>query len=352
LAASEHEWPLATGHDGIDAIPSANPLQNSLLETGALLADAADEHVEADGQLGLAPGDAEMSDALDEVAAILDAASQAFDVALSGETPAATANPIRSPEPAGDAEEPDEPADGSVQESGDPVEVDEEVPSQNTESTLSGKPQAPAGGPRARAPRQQVSRRDQAAEAPGGQSSKTVVAHDDPPRQARTRGKEVPPTIEDAVAARLVAVVSGKSPAYSDMSATATKEPGAQEQAVHREPRDYTSTMFWTLMDRWKMSDAEALALIGHAGGMTKKGTRPRFKVVGREAKLFGQLREIDAALSPLVDDAAAWIRQPIKEAPFRGQSVVAHITQHGSDGAREVERMVLMTALRQHTSA
>ena len=46
LAALEHEWPPARGHDVIDALPSAtNPLQHSLLAAEALLADAADQHV-------------------------------------------------------------------------------------------------------------------------------------------------------------------------------------------------------------------------------------------------------------------------------------------------------------------
>ena len=30
---------------------------------------------------------------------------------------------------------------------------------------------------------------------------------------------------------------------------------------------------FWTLMDRWRIDDLQALALIGHEGGLTKKLT-------------------------------------------------------------------------------
>jgi hypothetical protein len=138
----------------------------------------------------------------------------------------------------------------------------------------------------------------------------------------------------------------------SDAPTSAKREKAAPEQAVHHGPHDYTSAEFWALADRWKLSDLEALALIGHTGGMTKKGTRPRFKVAGQEAKLFGQIREIDAALSPLIGDAAAWIRQSVKEVPFRGQIAVAYITRHGVDGAREVARIVLMTGLRRQASA
>jgi len=112
-------------------------------------------------------------------------------------------------------------------------------------------------------------------------------------------------------------------------------------------PRDYTSTVFWSLMDRWAMSDTEALRLIGHKGGLTKKGTRPRFNVTGQEAALFGRLREIDAALAPLVKDTGAWMRRSIKEAPFQGATPLSFITLNGIEGSKAVERAILMTALR-----
>ena len=96
---------------------------------------------------------------------------------------------------------------------------------------------------------------------------------------------------------------------------------GSPEVPVQRGPHDNTSIEFRALIDRWKLSDGEALDLIGHSGGLTKKGTRPRFKLVGREAVLFSHLREIESALSPLAKDTAAWMRQPNKAAPFRGQS-------------------------------
>lgn len=83
----------------------------------------------------------------------------------------------------------------------------------------------------------------------------------------------------------------------------------------------------------------------------TKKGTRPRFKLVGQEAVLFGHLREIECALSPLVKDTAEWMRQPIKAAPFPAQNPAVHITHNVVDGAREVVRKVLMAGLEQQTS-
>jgi len=109
--------------------------------------------------------------------------------------------------------------------------------------------------------------------------------------------------------------------------------------------------VFWALMDRWKLADGEALELIGHPGGPTKAGKRPRFKVTGEEARLFGQLQEIEAALSLLVTDTAAWMRRPIKDMPLNGQSPVSYITRNGLEGARAVARQVLMAGLQQRTS-
>lgn len=356
LAASEHEWPPASGHDDIDAIPSDNPLQHSLLSTEALLADAGDQHVGPDGRLEAAPDGTDISDALDDVEAILDTASQAFGVALSGETPAANADPIRPPESADDAaEEPFEPTDDAAEEADESVESGEETPPQKAPSAQDDKSPAPARVVRARRPKRRTAASRQEAEPASGESISpgAVVVHGEPSRQPRRRSRKTSAPIESAITPPPATEVSGspRKAEQSDAPISATRGQGAPEQTVHHGPHDYTSTVFWDLMDRWKLSDVEALALIGHIGGMTKKGTRPRFKVAGQEAKLFGQLREIDTALSPLVSDSAAWIRQPINEAPFRGQTAVAYITRHGVDGAREVARMVLMTGLRQPTS-
>jgi hypothetical protein len=99
-------------------------------------------------------------------------------------------------------------------------------------------------------------------------------------------------------------------------------------------------------MDRWEVRDLEALDLLGHPGGLTRKGTRPRFRVVGREAELFSYLQEIDAALRVLGSEPAEWIRQPIREAPFRGASPLAHVTRGGVGGARDVIRRIMEVGL------
>jgi hypothetical protein len=59
--------------------------------------------------------------------------------------------------------------------------------------------------------------------------------------------------------------------------------------------------------------------------------------VVGKEAELFGHLREIDAALSLLVRDSGAWMRKPLKEAPFSGTTPFAYITKKASGEPRRL---------------
>jgi hypothetical protein len=103
-------------------------------------------------------------------------------------------------------------------------------------------------------------------------------------------------------------------------------------------------------MDRWKVSDLEALALVGHPGGLTKKGTRPRFRLTGEEAEVFGYLKEIDATLATLGAEPAEWMRQPVREAPFKGATPLAHIARQRQDGARDVIRKLMLVGLQQTT--
>ena len=101
------------------------------------------------------------------------------------------------------------------------------------------------------------------------------------------------------------------------------------------------------MMDRWKVTDLAALDLIGYRGGLTKKGTRPRFRVVGPGAELFSYLREIETGLKTLGSEPVDWIRQPIKEDPFKGTTPLAHITHGGVVGARDVIRKIMALGLR-----
>lgn len=69
------------------------------------------------------------------------------------------------------------------------------------------------------------------------------------------------------------------------------------------------STQFWALIDRWAVADLDALALIGHLGGLTRKGTRPRFRLEGEEAARYSVLQALDATLSALGQEPRTWLR-------------------------------------------
>ncbi len=105
-------------------------------------------------------------------------------------------------------------------------------------------------------------------------------------------------------------------------------------------------------MDRWGVPDVESLGLLGHQGGLTKNGTRPRFKLVRDEVEMMQSLQEIDAALVPLQLDPRRWLNQPIKAPPFSGATPIAHLRQSRATGVREILRFVLQQGLRLSMSA
>ena len=108
-----------------------------------------------------------------------------------------------------------------------------------------------------------------------------------------------------------------------------------------------TSTPFWSLMERWNIPDQAALDMIGHPGGMTKRGTRPRFKLVGQEAALLRSFQEIDAALGLLGFEPNAWLHQPIAAAPFDGASPAATLSSPGKQRVQDTLRYILQQGLR-----
>jgi hypothetical protein len=108
-----------------------------------------------------------------------------------------------------------------------------------------------------------------------------------------------------------------------------------------------TSVAFWSLMDRWKVGDLEALALLGHGGGLTKKGTRPRFQLVGLQAELFAVLREIDTTLSAASLKPDQWLRTPVQSKPLAGKTPIARITSTQLSGARDVLRLAVQESFR-----
>ena len=107
------------------------------------------------------------------------------------------------------------------------------------------------------------------------------------------------------------------------------------------------STPFWALMDRWNIPDQAALDLIGHPGGLTKKGTRPRFKLAGEEAALLRSFQEIDAARGLLGLEPKTWLHQPIKAAPFDGATPADYLSSRRKQGVQDTLRFILQHGLR-----
>ena len=99
-------------------------------------------------------------------------------------------------------------------------------------------------------------------------------------------------------------------------------------------------------MDRWQVDDLTALALVGHERTLTKKGERPRFRLVGPEAAAFAVLREIDATLTLASQDPGRWLRAGRRGTPLQGQTPLTHMTAHGMAGAREVHRLAVQESL------
>ena len=105
-------------------------------------------------------------------------------------------------------------------------------------------------------------------------------------------------------------------------------------------------------MDRWEVADTDALRLVGHPGGLTKKGTRPRFKLDGDETEAFLALQEIDTALDALKLRPSSWLRQAIKEQPFGGMVPLVFLTREALPGIRATLRFLLQSGLRMSMTA
>ena len=101
------------------------------------------------------------------------------------------------------------------------------------------------------------------------------------------------------------------------------------------------SAAFWALMDRWRVADLDALDLLGHAGGLTGKGTRPRFRLQGGEPACYAALRQLDTAFEALGLDPGDWLSAPRQEAPFNGETALALLRRDREPGARRLLRLL-----------
>ncbi len=130
---------------------------------------------------------------------------------------------------------------------------------------------------------------------------------------------------------------AGPVPVRRDAPGTTALAASPQGQGRTAPAGSAPSTAFWALMDRWRVTDLDALALVGHPGGLTKKGTRPRFRLLDDEGARFGALRRLDTALDTLGLDPGDWLSTPRKEAPFNGETALAVLQRDGEAGARQL---------------
>jgi hypothetical protein len=152
------------------------------------------------------------------------------------------------------------------------------------------------------------------------------------PPQAKPRSKVV------------AAAPKAAAPLPSQPAATPT---GGAKPAARATHTGLTSGTFWSLVDRWSVADLDALQLIGHGGGLTKAGTRPRFKLSEGEAEIVAAMRSLDATLTQLGLDPAEWLAMPLRPEPFRGATPLAIIQQRQLQGLREVGRFLTQMSLR-----
>lgn len=130
------------------------------------------------------------------------------------------------------------------------------------------------------------------------------------------------------------------------MATRAASPPAPAEPRHETEATPVTSVAFWTLMDRWQVDDLTALALVGHERKLTRKGERPRFRLVGSEAAAFAVLREIDATLTLASQDPGRWLRAGRRGAPLQGQTPLTYMASHGMAGAREIHHLAVQEGL------
>lgn len=343
LAASEHGWPLEETKAGLAAVPETNPFRREIAELDAFFSRGLAPSVQTDGRLSPEPNDRCLAQALSRTAGIVEAVSKTFDIDLAGTRPAGHVVAIR-PEPDPPprelpAPEPPVPAPAARPEATEPGPLAAVTPR---------KPKAPKRELVEKAKRPPAIRKQAPSIEPALPSRHAVIAEVRPakPRPEPERKSQA----ESAAAHRpkrnpMLSQSKTAGPDMTDTRSTTEPRPVAPRAPVRQVP-DVSSAAFWSLIDRWKLGDLEALDLIRHPGGLTKKGTRPRFRVVGPEAELFSYLREIETALKTLGTNSADWIRQPIKEDPFKGRTPLAHIAHGGVAGARDIVRKIMATGL------
>ena len=291
VIATERGWPLPPAAADLDSAPDTNPLK-TMLTNAAKGQPGLQEFpgVGRNGDAALVPDRCVIRAAILSTSALLKDLAGQFEVDLLGEALAGRASPIRL----------------------DPV-VSPPLHSPPVGAGLPGRRKA-ASGP---------------------VSASTKLLTDSPPPDLRKT--ERPPVI-----------MNPPEPTPLPMQQIEPSEiAGRSPIELTKASNSTTSTVLWTLMDAWGVDDMQALALIGHPEGLTKKGTRPRFKLVGDEVTMFRGLKEIASALTSLQVEPRAWLTRPIKAAPFGGITPLAYLIEQRVAGVRDTIRFILQQGLK-----
>jgi hypothetical protein len=121
---------------------------------------------------------------------------------------------------------------------------------------------------------------------------------------------------------------------------------GAEDRTPSSATRTLTSRAFWQAVDRLHIADADALGLIDYPGKLSASGKRPRFHLTTRQTKLAAYLPEIEAVLAA-AGQTTAWLRRPIRSAPFGGRAPVKLMAEQPGEGAAAVLQFLNRAALR-----
>ena len=168
-----------------------------------------------------------------------------------------------------------------------------------------------------------------------------------PPRRAAPAQRPVPGGRPSQRKPRSKAAPASPKPAASPPPQPKVAPAAAPKPAAHALRTGLSSGTFWSLVDRWALPDLDALELIGHGGGLTQKGTRPRFKLSDDEAEVVVAMRALDATLAQLGLDPAPWLSKPLCLEPFQGAAPRDLIRKNRLQGLREVSRYLTQMSLR-----
>ena len=332
VMATETGWEGSSFSGDLAAVPEQNPLKASLARVAGLLPKPMPPVPTAAGIAPAPPDHEALRLGMTAARAVLNELAGRFNVELSGDGPAGKAEPARFEAPARDKS----PALRSAKQAG----LTEAAPP----------PAAPAKAKAGPLASETAGYRTAAVRVKPPLSARRSAAPQRSNLAASVKPAALPPSQPRKTTASPVAMPALPKRPSSATAVRPSAEPRRVEGRSPIEPSPRAggtaSTVFWSLMDRWNVPDTAALELIGHPGGLTKKGTRPRFRLAGDEVDMLAGLQEIDAGLSALKLDPRSWVHHPAHEVPFQGATPLAYMTEARMEGVRETLRFILRHGL------